>query len=265
MSRKVNGVVIEEGDSVPVTTFDKVNLSGATTELNIHKHLIETRLRQSEAAPEAVNGVIAKNDILQNIVDKFMEAVLKLRGDHFLTNEGKADRLFNLVKATIGDLDKARSPYLDERVGSLMRKTDPARKTAEQAVDDAFGIKAMVDEMKLQEIRGRVLDMDPLELMLLYKEKAMAGDRRFIFAVDEEPINPLVSPEVQEEGHRLLRESLFPQDFAQLREATLLADAYNNFFTVAQQIVARFAGRPLEDPLAEVAAGTRSASDLKMA
>lgn len=249
-----------------MSKFDKAVFMYDTTEFSMFAHLTEARLKQSAVNPEAVKGLLEKFDNFRVIVEGVVAKVGEIKGSHMLSDQGKAESCVTLVRSSLKDLETARSTNYDDWVGSLVRQTDPARKTAEQHVDDAFGMRRVVDELKAQEIRATVADMDPMALAIKYKEKARLGDRRFIFAINEAPVDPLITAEVQEQGDQLLRESLFPEGAAQLRDVRLLLEALDAVYNTARQVVMRFTdGRPLEDPLAEVVAGTRSAKDLQKA
>lgn len=177
-----------------MSKFDKAVFRYDITEFSMFAHLTEARLKQSAVNQESVKGLIEKFDRFRIIIEGVVAKVGEIKGSHMLSDQGKAESCFTLVQSTLKDLEAARSLKYDDWVGSLMRQTDPASKTAEQMVHDAFGMSRVMDELKAQEIRASVADMNPLALAIKYKDKARLGDRRFIFAINEAPVDPLARP-----------------------------------------------------------------------
>jgi PIN domain nuclease of toxin-antitoxin system len=233
-----------------------------THEFSIFTQLTEARVKQSGVSPDMVSGLLSHFTRFRSIIESFDAKRTPIFASHTLNDRGKLEALGALVRSTIQELDAARPKTYDELIGSLMRQTDFTTKSIETKIDDALGLNRVVDLLTAQEIRASLADLDPIELTLKYKEKAAQGNRVFVMAIDSAPIDPLVSKEVQEQGHQLLRESLFPKEAARLVDARQLVDALDAVWSEAKRAVMQFTGGwPLEDPLTEVAAGTRSAAD----
>lgn len=233
-----------------------------THQFSIFMQLTESRVKQSGVSPDMITGLLGHFSRFRSIIETFDAKRTPIFASHTLNERGKLEALGALVRSTIQELDAARPKNYDELIGSLMRQTDFRAKSVETKIDDALGLNRVVDLLTAQEIRASLADLDPIELALKYKEKAAEGHRVFVMAVDSAPIEPLVSKEVREEGHQLLRESLYPAEAARLRDARELVDALDAVWSDAKRAVIAFTGRwPLEDPLAEVAVGTRSAAD----
>lgn len=232
-----------------------------THEFSIFAQLTESRVKQSGVNADMVTGLLSHFTRFRSIIETFDAKRIPIFASRTLNDRGKLEALGALVRSTIQELDAARPKNYDELIGSLMRQTDFTAKSIETKIDDALGLNRVVDLLTAQEIRASLADLDPLELALKYKEKAAEGHRVFVMAVDSAPIEPLVSKDVQEEGHQLLRESLFPNEAAKLVDARQLVDALDAVWGEAKRAVIAFTGTwPLEDPLAEIAAGTRSAA-----
>jgi hypothetical protein len=236
--------------------------SKTTAQFSMVAHLTESRLKQSGVSPDMVDGLLKHFTKFRAIIEGFDAKRLQILESHTLNERGKLEALGALVRTTIQELDAARPINYDELIGTLMRTTDFTAKSLEVRIDDALGLNRVVDLLIAQEIRASLADLDPLELALKYKDKAQAGDRVFVMAIDSAPVDPLVSNEVQEAGHQLLRASLFPKEAERLAEARQLVDALDAVWKEAKQAVMQFTGGwPLEDHLAEVAAGTRAAAE----
>nr|BDD47602.1 hypothetical protein 9 [Gammaproteobacteria bacterium] len=151
------------------------------------------RSQLNEAQIASAKETLSKS---KEIMDKHHEAKAHINNDARLSAQGKEADLAVLSQGTYEQLKNtlgAEMNSLDKRIGELTYQLRPQAPSKD----------SVVEELRQQEVRAHLREMDALKVLELYESLAVSGDNDLVMrAVEEAPFPLIDNPEIIVAGQR---------------------------------------------------------------